>query len=844
MSAALRFISVSSLAALLLVTLGAVPASARANGVAAINMMLEEIVVTTRKKEESLQDVPLAITALSAQEIEQARIEDLNDIAAFTPGLTFSNLFGEFLPVPVIRGMAPTAIFQENNAAVFLDGVFVSGREGLNFSFLDLERIEVVKGPQSALYGRNAFSGAINYVTARPTDELQIKGDATGGSDGRAGGKVSVSGPLGTDTLLGRFAVGYDTFDGTYDNRLSSEDIGGHEYLTAQGTLWWTPTENLDITLTGYYSDDEIDESALASLAANCEDQAALPADSRDRTIVSRLQNFCGNVPSIDDDDIQIIAGADGERRDLLRFSLDINLDFSFGTFEFLTGYSDTEQKYRSDADHDLAGLPFVYTTTGFAPEATFTATELLLGLGDTTEEISQEIRFSSPEDRDLRYTVGGYWYDVEAEESQVGVIARTLPADSMGLCPCPGFFTLGSAIFGPWFGPNGNLDTFVDPDGNPEIRDNIEDTQAWSLFGAVELDFLDDFTGRVELRYTDEEKDLFRPGTGLKRSDDWSYVTGRVSLDYQVNDDAMIYAYVATGEKSGGFDSDDVTILLPGGGDEDKDLILPFGEEKNTTFEIGYKGTAMDGRLQVNLAGYFIDWKDLVAPQIIETDPETGFQLDQPVGFDTNIGDADVWGYEIDLSMVFTDNWSGHLGIAYNDPSWENNARLASLRTWPSFYNDADGDNLGDPVPIFGKTVLRTSDWQGNATINYTRELTGRMDWFTRTDVLHQGRQFVGNANQARLPSRTTVNLSLGVRADNWSVELWTKNLFDDDTPVAAFRDVFFNNTSDGTSVLDLDPTDRNPTNGAPTIFPWRLTVRHPQLRTVGITARYRFGG
>ncbi|MBW7931176.1 MAG: Plug domain-containing protein, partial [Gammaproteobacteria bacterium] len=115
---------------------------------------VQEIIVTARKKAESLRDVPVAITAFSAESIEEAGIRDLDDVAELTPGLSFFNAQGEFLAVPVIRGMAPTDIFGENNAAIFVDGIYVSGREGLNFSQLDVERIEVVKGPQSALYGR------------------------------------------------------------------------------------------------------------------------------------------------------------------------------------------------------------------------------------------------------------------------------------------------------------------------------------------------------------------------------------------------------------------------------------------------------------------------------------------------------------------------------------------------------------------------------------------------------------------------------------------------------------------------------------------------------------------
>jgi iron complex outermembrane receptor protein len=168
--------------------------------------ILEELIVTTRRMPERLLDVPLSITAFDADAIGAAGIRNLDDVAALTPGLTFSNVFGEVLPVPVIRGLAPTAIFQENNAGIFIDGVYVSGREGLNFSQLDLSKVEVVKGPQSAAYGRNTFAGAVLYTTARPTDSFETSVEAQYGSDDKVLGKLIVSGPLGTDKLKGRAA--------------------------------------------------------------------------------------------------------------------------------------------------------------------------------------------------------------------------------------------------------------------------------------------------------------------------------------------------------------------------------------------------------------------------------------------------------------------------------------------------------------------------------------------------------------------------------------------------------------------------------------------------------------
>jgi len=168
----------------------------------------EEIVVSARKVDESIQDVPLAITALSSEKIERAGIQDLSDVAAFTPGLSFFSPIGEFLPTPIIRGIAQTDIFGETNVGVYVDGVYVAGREGLNFNFLDLERIETVKGPQSALYGRNSFSGAINYVTKRAPETFEVKTDGTVGSDDRLAGQISVGGPIFGDTLRGVASLG------------------------------------------------------------------------------------------------------------------------------------------------------------------------------------------------------------------------------------------------------------------------------------------------------------------------------------------------------------------------------------------------------------------------------------------------------------------------------------------------------------------------------------------------------------------------------------------------------------------------------------------------------------
>jgi len=262
----------------------ALPAGAQeAQGVHA----LEEIVVTARKSAENLQTVPVSITAFTAEDIEAAGIRDLRDVAALTPGLVFDTMIGEYLAIPTIRGLTQNDVFGDvNNVEIFLDGVNVSGRSGLNFNLLDVERIEVVKGPQSALYGRNSFAGAINFVTRRAPDEFSGRVSATGGSEGTLRGAVHLGGPI-LENLRGRLSVGYDEFDGSYrNNSFPGHELGGHEYRTWSGGLEWDPTDAFSVRANAYYSDDEIGPPAVGFVRGNCELNGA-----------GQALAFCGELP-------------------------------------------------------------------------------------------------------------------------------------------------------------------------------------------------------------------------------------------------------------------------------------------------------------------------------------------------------------------------------------------------------------------------------------------------------------------------------------------------------------------------------------------------------------------
>jgi iron complex outermembrane receptor protein len=833
-----------------------------------------EIIVTTRRIEESLREVPLAITAFDAGAIEAAGIDDLNDVAALTPGLQFYNPLGETLPVPIIRGVAPLDIRDsENNTAIFVDGVYVSGREGLNFSQLDIERIEVVKGPQSSQYGRNAFSGAINYVTKRPSDIFEARAETTLGNRGKVLGKGSISGPLVENVLAYRIGALVDEWDGSYDNSLGPQDIGGYHYNTQQASLLFTPTDDLEALFSIYASQDRIDDSATTAVPTNCENSALFdPALQEDVTngrgppYGSITANFCGTVPTYGKDEIPKILGANGETRDLIRAALNINWEIGVGTLSFLTGYTDTTQSAVFDFSRDLGyDNPITYFSTLNGGSLQQIRTGVLnFEAGNQTDEISQEIRFTSPQDQAFRYIFGAFYYDVSRDELSGDPILQKpgggqltladLPADFIRFCPCasspPGFAPFGDAIFMPGLSP-------FNP--QPEIS---TDTNSWAVFGSAEQDFLEEdrLTARLELRYAYQEQEyrLFNANPGGpppapfddnedSKKNDWDSLTGRFSLNYKVNDRWIMYTSVATAEKSGSFDGDLVDVIGPGAVRlSDVPQIVSVDPEKNITTELGAKGVTSDGVIAIDVAVYRIDWSEMVLPEVF-TSLEGFATSGSPPAFNRNIGDATIRGWELAADLRFNDAWSGRVTAAYTDAQLDS-ARIGSFQYWPSFRAAGCDTVPADPAEadacdaasgfVSGNQILRVSPYTFSGALSYRQAAFGDWDFYSRGDVTWRDNWFIGNDNEGIVPANTKLNLKLGLENARYTVELWMDNVLENDKPVGAYRDIYWTNTQ--------DPLGQQPvlTSSFADFPKLRLTVNQPRLRTFGLTGRVRFGG
>lgn len=782
-------------------------ASTTATAVEDQSLGLEEVIVTARKSAERLIDVPLAITAFTADEISRAGIESMDDVAMATPGLNFISVLGEGLPTPVIRGVAPNNISAESSASIFVDGVYISGREGLNFSQLDLERIEVVKGPQSAIYGRNSFSGAINFITASPTDVWTNRLEATVGTDDKYVGKMVLSGPLIEGKLGLRLAYAHDESGGTYDNlQRGGGDVGGHRMDSVQARLVYTPTDALTVDLTGYYSDDHFDPAAVYTFLPNCEDANVLTGAAG-----VRFRQYCGAAPEKSGDGLSVNTVATGQDREVKRLAGVVTWESAAGTLTSVTSHSDVEFTGTTDylGDRGNEGMALLYTTTANTTAVFRTGQVVGNPRGNFTREFSQELRFATSADQRARAVVGTYFFDTERETARQNFYnTEPLPADFRA-------FVLGAGFAG----------SFVNvPNPAPQ---RLETTRSIAGFGALEGDITNALTLRGEARYSSANKGFinYTDSNPLTRSREraWDELTWRGSLTYDVREDQMIYASVARGEKSGDF-SAGTDRLAPGS----PVYILPYDGERLYAYEIGSKGLYLDSRLALDAAASYYDWQDIVLYQALTSAPGLPPFVTPEIPFYTNSGDVHIYGIEVSSQYRITRNLTASLSASWTDAEIVDDANSVRVlyRGFPSLAPDG---NVG------GNTAQRQSELQGAFSLSYLRPIFGDLSLLVRGDVNYKGKQFIDETSMAWIEPRTVVNARIGVMGEKYSVELWAQNLLNDRTPNSVIGQTFIGNTE-----MQQDGSYR--VDGLNTLNARRFDATLNPLRQVGVTLKYYF--
>ncbi len=732
---------------------------------------LEEVLVTARKREESLQDAPISVSAFNAEAIEKRGAQSLDDIARFTPGLSFSKAFGRSTERPVIRGLgnvlAGVQFGVESGAAYFIDGIYYPGDvQGLDLQ--DLERVEVIKGPQSALYGRNTYSGAINFITRKPTEEVDATVKVRVAEHDESDVSFHISGPI-NDTLHGGLSVRNYEKDGEWTNTVTEREIGDESTWSVSGVLDWNPTENFSVRLRHIQKRDDDGTRPFflqPATSNNCFPGLRSLSSWTQSDSDNNYQYFCGEIkPGIvalndgpdADGVVNLVPGIpnnnglnfgrspysltnsipfSGVDRRVSFDSLHASYDFSSG-YRVALAYSYREEELLTGSDSDHGSISYI-TPTFFGSDGL--SSFFAISERDNFRDWSAELRLESPSDNIVRWTVGVFYYDYFHTENNIRFGSR---------------------------------------EGVFNVSDTIENE---AVFASAEYDFTEQLTGSVEVRSAKETKSS-REANGFNDKDSWHNLTPRVTLDYQLNDSILLYGVYSEGVKPGGFNGNNgVARGLP-----------TYEQEESDNYELGIKSQWWDNRLQTNLAVFFIDADDI---QLTTSLPNPDGALSSIV---TNQGSGEVFGVELDMQLLLTEDLT--LGFNYaladseftegcDDFQWSLTSGGGLLNVAdPSESTDPAGDGLVGDCSIEGHQFPLSSEHQASFFADYERAISGDMTLFAGADVSYEDRKFVQVHNEAYVPAATLVGARIGVRWKQAELSLVGTNLTDEDAPILATR-------------------------------------------------------
>ncbi|MEH6591815.1 MAG: TonB-dependent receptor [Halioglobus sp.] len=595
---------------------------------------LEEVLVTARKREESIQDVPVSVTSLT-KELKEASLRRLDDIQSFTPNVYIRTTAGIPGGAAIsIRGVS----YQETDKSldpsigVIMDGLYLGTSSGSLLNNFDVKRVEVLRGPQGTLFGKNTTGGVVNIIRGDVTMDWNGDFSATVGDDGREDIKGVLNVPLIDDKLGVKLFANQIKSDGWIENTTIDEDVFGDDKKTYGFAMQWRPTDSFDIKLHYEHNQDKTDVGANVNASQPGQDLDCIltgtwPAPSCEADPRNKNKNDKDNTSTNDRNK------NDSEYDTVI---LTMNWDLGPVLLTSITGNREMDEQYRFEFDGGPQEfLNFDYT--------------------NDWDQFSQELRLTSVFADNIEFVGGLYYWEVDYEQDwDVYQLLYTLDRT-------------GTLVPGLPPGAAGFTEDTVSRNGQQQ------DTTSYAAFAQADWSFNEQWTITAGLRYTYEEKD-FTGGNGVVYTktegeprpefetasfeDDWSEVTGKLGFQYNYSDNTMVFGSWSEGFKSGGFFGRQATF----------DGFDPTYEpEYVTNFELGMKSTWLDGRMTFNPTVFFNDYEDK---------QEDVLQFNSSSDVQTVIRNAatlEIWGVELELQYQVTQAWNirmsyGYLNAEYDD--------------------------------------------------------------------------------------------------------------------------------------------------------------------------------
>lgn len=688
---------------------------------------LGTVTITAQKREQSLQDVGISVTAYTGEQLDDANLSDSNDLARLVPGLNIGLPTGAGnQPAIFLRGIGLND-FATNNlgpVGVYVDDLFISSPGAQVMQVFDLERVEVLKGPQGTLYGRNTTGGAIKFVTARPTETLEAALTGQYAEFGTTKVTGVLSGPV-SSAVRGRVAFEKNDADGYMTNRFDGSDAAGTDNLSFRGLLDVDFSANLSGEFGVYGSLVDQPGPRYRSQGALSPLDAATPCDTP-----AIIANDCANVLGFQNpDSFYAVDQNTPAHLEADSYAAQAKLIWDFDGFSItsLTGYQSLNKVFLEDSDSSPTNI-------------------LTVQYGVDSEDISEELQIAGGEGR-LNWLLGGFYSQSTLDQDQSLDLYKAFRPliESVDPQAFPGGFDpVGAAI------------------GVPALdyrTVNRQETTVYAVFGQADYAFTEKWRGTLGLRYTKEDRDFTQEARfdeaalGVIPLFDFSdeqsdeEVSWKLGLDYLPEGGGLIYASIANGFKGGGYN---------GGFLFDVSEQKPYDPETVTAYELGLKTDLADGLARLNAALFYNDYSDMQIFTVVSGGGPVAFQVLD------NAANAVTQGAEIELTALPAEGLNLSLGLAYLDTELKD-------------YQSDSG------IDFSGNALVQAPEWSANGMARYERPL-GSLLYSAQVDFSYQDKVYFTSDNREPLSQEAywLWNAQIGVESGSgrWHAALFARNI------------------------------------------------------------------